>query len=136
MVKFVINKSDPKGYVFIDVLIAIFIFALGFAGLYSLTEEAVRNTQSSMNLAQAVSLAQSKLETAGNAFIHQRLFEGYISPGEGVHGTEDKLSWNLDSEWTEVPNLLKIKVQIRWQENRKNMVYDIESLFYIPSSDP
>jgi len=125
-----INDYRERGYIFIDVLMAIFIFAMGFAGLYSLTSEALANYQSSVNLTKAAHLAQSKLALAEIA-LKNSLSEKSIELGEEISGVEAGMAWTLHATHTMIPNLFELKVVVAWQERNQYQTYLSECLVFV-----
>lgn len=129
------KSSDQKlhysgGYALTDVLLAVFLFTLGFTVLYGLTEGAYQETQRAANLTEAANLAQAKLDQLAAHEWQENIAAGKCIPGSSVEGKDGKYSWAVNAQWEVLPNLLKVRVTVQWQENGGPRSYSLESVFY------
>ena len=124
------NKTKaPQGYVLFDVLLALFLFSLGFAVLFGLTEAAVSEARQASTLQEGSNLAQKKMEQlAVHAWVDNIAGQACI-PGGTVEGMEDKFHWLIQAEWDDMPQLLRVSVEVRWTERGNPYQYKLESLY-------
>ncbi|MBP1759708.1 MAG: hypothetical protein H6Q63_625 [Firmicutes bacterium] len=112
-------------------LLALFLFSLGFAVLFGLTVEAVSESRRAMNLMEGANFAQETMDRlAANAW-DDNIAQSVCIPGGIVEGTEGKLHWLIRSEWHDIPDLLKVSVEVRWTERGNPFQYKLESLYAV-----
>lgn len=113
-----LRRDGPEGagYVLFDVLVAFVIFSIGFAGLYGLTESAVKQTQEGKNLIIAANLAQTVMDELTAEGWKNNLAAGDYLPGNPVQGEEENFHWTVTTEWDSVPSLLRVEVKVEWPE--------------------
>lgn len=124
------NKTKAsQGYVLFDVLLALFLFSLGFAVLFGLTESAVLEARQASTLMAGANLAQKKMEQLAVHPWSDNITQQACIPGGTVEGNEDKFHWLIYSEWGDIPQLLKVSVEVRWTERGNPYQYKLESLY-------
>lgn len=126
-----VQSSKISGYVLLDVLMAIFLFAIGFLVLYGLVEGAIRETQQAANLNQAANIAQGVLEDLNSRPWPENLAEGACVPGGLVEGQEGNYRWSLQTNWDTLPTLLRLNLEINWQDQGQIRKYSLESLYNV-----
>jgi len=52
-------------------------------------------------------------------------------PGGTVEGNEGKFQWVIHSEWGDIPELLRVSVEVRWTERGNPYHYVLESLYAV-----
>lgn len=119
------------GYVLIDVLLALFLFSLGFAMLFGLTEGAVFEARQASTLLEGANLAQEKLEQLAAQTWRYNIASRACIPGGTVEGNEGKFQWLIHSEWGDIPELLRVSVEVRWMERGNPYYYKLESLYVV-----
>jgi Tfp pilus assembly protein PilV len=124
------TKLSP-GYVLFDVLLALFLFSLGFAVLFGLTEGAVSEARQASSLMEGTNLAQKKLEELSAHAWADNIAQQACIPGGTVEGNEGKFHWKIVSNWDDIPQLLRVSVEVRWTERRNPAVYKLESLYAV-----
>lgn len=124
------TKLSP-GYVLFDVLLALFLLSLGFAVLFGLTEGAVSEAQQASSLMEGTNLAQKKLEELSVHAWTDNIARQACIPGGIVEGNEGKFHWQIVSNWDDIPQLLRVSVEVRWTERRNPAVYKLESLYAV-----
>ncbi|WP_242833072.1 hypothetical protein [Desulfosporosinus acidiphilus] len=110
---------------------AVFLFSLGFAVLYGLYEEALAETHQSAYLLGAANLAQKRLDQLAARSWKDNINQRVCLPGETVEGDEGTFHWLIYSNWDHVPQLLRVKVEVRWVDRGSPENYQIESLFQV-----
>ncbi len=115
----------------LDVLLAVFLFSLGFATLYGLYERALAEAHQSLSLMEAANLAQMKMEQLAAQSWRDNIDAQRCLPGRTVEGNEGNLQWRIDSNWEDIPQLLRVKVNVHWIERETSEYYQIESLFEV-----
>lgn len=126
------SKKSEHGFVLLDVVFALFLFTLGFAALYGLTEGATQEAQQVSNLTEAANHAQYVMEDLAAHPWAENFAEGRCTPGETVEGQKGRLHWKVVSEWETPGELLSVQVEVSWQEKRKTQKYSLDTLFSIP----
>ncbi|WP_088226375.1 hypothetical protein [Desulfosporosinus sp. FKB] len=114
-----------------DVLLAVFLFSLGFAALYGLYERALVEAHQSLSLMEAANLAQKKMEQLAAQSWRDNIDAQRCLPGGIVEGNEGNFQWRIDSNWDDIPQLLRVKVNVHWIERGTSEYYQIESLFEV-----
>lgn len=129
--KMLVSDKGKKGYALVDVLMALFLFSIGFSVVYSLTETAVSENQQAANLTQAMSIAQKTMDRLAVRPWSENLAEGECIPGETVTGCEGLFDWTLYAEWDEYPELLNIEMEVEWLEKGDARSYHLGSVYYV-----
>lgn len=124
------TKTSP-GYVLFDVLLALFLFSLGFAVLFGLTEGAVSEARQAANLMEGANLAQKKLEQLAVHNWGDNIVRQACIPAGTVEGQEGKFHWLIVSNWDDSPQLLRISVEVLWTERGNPALYKLESLYAV-----
>lgn len=125
------QTNASQGYILFDVLLALFLFSLGFAALFGLTESAVSESRQSSALLEGANLAQAKLDQLAARSWSDNIARQACIPGEIVEGNEGKFHWLIRSDWDDIPQLLRISVEVRWSEGGKPSSYKLESLYAV-----
>ena len=121
--------NAPQGYVLFDVLLALFLFSLGFAVLFGLTEGALSEARQASTLLEGANLAQKKLDQLAVHAWSDNITQQACIPGGTVEGNEGKFRWIIASDWDDSPQLLKVSVEVRWTERGNPSWYMLESLY-------
>jgi len=121
----------PQGYILFDVLLALFLFSLGFAVLFGLTEGAVNESRQALTLMEGANLAQEKLDQLAVHAWRNNITQQACIPGGTVEGNEGKFHWILCSDWDDIPQLLRVSVEVRWTERGNTSQYKLESLYAV-----
>ena len=125
------ENQSSKGYILLDVLLAVFLFSLGFAALYGLSEGALNETREAASLAAAANLAQSRMEELAAHGWRETINSQACIPGGTVEGSEGAFHWIIRANWDDIPQLLRVNVEVRWFEQGVPVSYQIESLFEV-----
>lgn len=123
-------KSSP-GYVLFDVLLAVLLISLGFAVLYGLTEGAVYEARQAADLMEGANLAQEKMERLAAHVWRENISTRACIPGGTVEGHEGKFHWQIYSQWGDIPELLRVSIEVRWIEGGNPYQYKLESLYVV-----
>lgn len=108
-----------------------FLLSLGFAVLFGLTEGAISEARQASYLMEGANLAQKKLEQLAAHPWSSNLAQKDCIPGGTVEGDEGKFHWLIYSEWEEIPQLLKVRVEVTWTERGNPYQYKLESLYVV-----
>lgn len=114
-----------------DVLLALFLFSLGFAVLFDLTESAIFESRQASALMEGANLAQSKLDELAARTWSENIAGQACIPGGIVEGNEGKFHWLIRSDWDDIPQLLRVSVEVSWSEGRRPSSYKVESLYAV-----
>ena len=126
------NKAKAsQGFVLFDVLLGLFLFSLGVAVLFGLTEGAVSEARQASTLMEGANLAEKKMEQLAIHPWSDNIARQACIPGGTVEGNEDKFHWLIHSEWADMPQLLKVSVEVRWNERGNPYQYKLESLYAV-----
>lgn len=120
-----------QGYILFDVLLALFLFSLGFAVLFGLTEGAVSEARQASTLMEGANLAQKKLDQLAVRAWSENINRQECIPGRTVEGNEGKFHWIIASDWDDSPQLLRVSVEVRWTERGNPSWYKLESLYAV-----
>lgn len=112
-------------------LLALFLFSLGFAVLFGLTEGSVSETRQAASLMEAANLAQKKLEQLAVHAWSDNIARQACIPGGTVEGNEGNFHWTVRSDWDDIPQLLRVSVEVRWVERGNPSWYKLESLYAV-----
>ncbi|EHQ88072.1 type IV pilus modification PilV family protein [Desulfosporosinus youngiae] len=116
------NFVPRNGYILFDVLLALVLFSLGFAVLFGLSMGAVSEARQAASLMEGANLAQKTMD---------RLAANVCIPGGTAEGREGKFQWLIHSEWQDIPELLKVSVEVRWMDRGNPHRYKLESLYAV-----
>lgn len=119
------------GYVLFDVLLALFLFSLGFAALWGLTEDAISESQQASSLLEGANLAQKKLDQLAVHSWSENFACRACLPGGTVEGDEGRFRWRIVSNWDDIPQLLRVSVEVHWTERGNPVSYSLESLYAV-----
>lgn len=125
------RANATQGYVLFDVLLALFLFSLGFAVLFGLTEGAVTKSRQASSLMEGANLAQKVMDRLAIHDWRENLAQQACIPGGTVEGHEGKFQWIIRSDWDSIPQLLRVSVEVFWQEKGNYSQYKLESLYAI-----
>jgi len=123
--------KDSQGYVLFDVLLALFLFSLGFAVLFGLTEGAVSEARQASTLMEGANLAQEIMDRLAVQIWSDNIARQACIPGGTVEGHEGKFRWLIVSNWDDIPQLLRVSVEVRWAERGNPAWYKLESLYAV-----
>src|SRR5665647_2763501 len=93
------KTKASQGYVLFDVLLALFLFSLGFAVLFGLTEGALSEARQASTLLEGANLAQKKLDQLAVHAWSDNITQQACIPGGTVEGNEGKFRWIIASDW-------------------------------------
>lgn len=119
------------GYVLFDVLLALFLLSLGFAALFDLTESALSEARQASSLLEGANLAQAKLDRLAAHSWSNNIARQACIPGGLVEGDEGKFHWLIRSDWADIPQLLRVSVEVRWSDGSRPSSYLVESLYAV-----
>ncbi len=127
------NKLDGSygGYALIDVLVALFLFSIGFFVIFGLTETGYVKSRQASNLTKAVNIAWKTMERLSGRSWADNLAENECIPGDTVVGSEGLFEWTIYADWETYPELLEVETEVKWLENGKVCSYRLESLYYV-----
>lgn len=125
------KREDFQGYALLDVLLAVFLFSLGFTVLFSLTKGAVLEAQQAADLLEGVNLAQKKLDQLAVHVWQDNIKQQVCIPGGTVEGSEGKYHWLIESNWDDSPQLLRVRVEVEWSNGGSPASYQLESLYAV-----
>jgi hypothetical protein len=118
-----------QGYILFDVLLALFLFSLGFSVLFNLTESSLSESRQASALMEGANLAQTKLDQLAVHTWSDNITRQACIPGGVVEGNEGKYHWLIRSDFDDIPQLLRVSVEVRWSDERKPSSYKVESLY-------
>ena len=125
------SLKPSQGYVLFDVLLALFLFSIGFAVLFGLTEGAVSESRQAASLLEGANLAQKKMDQLAAQDWTDNIAQQACIPGGSVEGNEGIFHWLIVSDWDDVPQLLRVSVEVRWTERGNPTGYKLESLYEV-----
>ncbi|MDR3541833.1 MAG: hypothetical protein P4L69_12825 [Desulfosporosinus sp.] len=126
-----VSLKASRGYVLFDVLLALFLFSIGFAVLYGLTESAVSEARQAASLLEGANLAQKKMDQLAVHSWADNIAQQACLPGGTVEGNEGKFHWLIVADWDDLPQLLRVSVEVRWIERGSPGCYKLESLYEV-----
>lgn len=121
--------TQKQGYILLDVLLALFLFSLGFAALFGLTEGALAESRQGATLLEGANLAQKKLDQLAAQRWDNNIARQACIPNGTVEGNEGKFHWLIASTWDDIPQLLRVSVEVRWSEEENLGWYKLETLY-------
>lgn len=130
-----LSENRQRGFVLFDVLMALFLFGLGFAALYGLKEAAYAETRAAISLTEAANVAQAQLETLLSHSWTENISSGQVIPGGLVARKDGPFQVQTTAAWGEVPWLLNVKVLVDWPEGQTRRSYELEGLYDVESSE-
>lgn len=126
------NKAKTsQGYVLFDVLLALFLFSLGFAMIFGLTEGTISEARQATTLMEGANLAQKKMDQLAAHAWRDNIAQQACIPGGTVEGQEGIFRWMIHSEWEDCPQLMRVSVEVRWTERGNPYQYKLESLYAV-----
>jgi prepilin-type N-terminal cleavage/methylation domain-containing protein len=125
--EFKILQRNIKGFTLIELVIAILVFAIGIMGVAKMQSESVRANSYSMQLTEAVNIAQDHLENLrGLAFTHTSMSTtAHNTSSPAFRGLTYNLSWRIADPGTTPPSR-NVFVFVRWQDKSINHHVDFE----------
>lgn len=123
--------SKDRGYVLFDVLLALFLFSVGFAALFSLTEGAFSEARQAAGLLEGANLAQEMMDGLTVRGWRENIASGDCLPGGAITGQGGSYHWTIRTEWEDIPNLLRVTIDVSWSERGKISSYKLESLYVV-----
>lgn len=116
----------------LDVLLALFLFSLGFAVLFGLTEGAIAQSRQASTLMEGANLAQKTMDQlAIHDWRDNFARQACILDGT-VEGQEGKFQWIIRANWEdEMLQLLRVSVEVFWIEKGSYSQYKLESLYAV-----
>ena len=129
--RFTQKRTGVQGYVLFDVLLAVFLFSLGFAGIFSLTETALTEARKAADLLEGANLAQSTLDSLTAQGWRENIASGACVPGGAVSKQEGKFRCQIWTAWDEVPQLLKVGVDVIWLEQGNPVYFKLEGRYAV-----
>lgn len=127
--QFFAGLMKDRGYVLLDVLAALFFFAIGFGILFGLNEAAVRESNQAIHLIEAANIAQETMEKLAANSWQENISLGRCIPGIQVQGAEGAYNWAVKSLWDNPQGLLRVSVVVEWMEQGKKFSYTLETLY-------
>ncbi len=125
------KTNTSQGYVLFDVLLALFLFSLGFAVLFGLTEGGVSEARQATTLMEGANLAQKKMDQLAVHAWSDNIARQACIPGGTVEGQDGKFHWLIVSDWGDIPQLLRVSIEVRWMERGNPYQYELESLYAV-----
>lgn len=125
------RRTLDRGFVLLDVVLALFLFTFGFAALFGLSESALGETEQALRLTEAANYAQNIMESLAVEPWLDNINEGRCIPGGAVEGREGLFHWKVYSAWDIPDELLRVRVEISWLEQGRMQSYELESLYAI-----
>jgi hypothetical protein len=122
------NNGD-QGFVLLDVILALFLFGLGFASLYGLAESAWKEAEQAIHLTEAANLAQSIIEELAAVSWTDNINSGRCLLDDSVEGGKDLYNWRLFIDWAIPDELLRVQVEVFWLEQGRIKNYTLEGLY-------
>ncbi|KUO78653.1 MAG: N-terminal cleavage protein [Desulfosporosinus sp. BRH_c37] len=125
------NHSLAQGYVLLDVLFALFLFSLGFTVLFGLMEGAYSEAHQATRLMEGANFAQKTMDQLANHPWSENIARQACIPGGTVEGSDGKYYWLIRSDWGDIPQLLRVSVEVRWTERGNPSSFKLESLYAV-----
>lgn len=122
-----------RGFALFDVLIALFLFSLGFTALYGLRESTYAEMRAGMMLTEAANIAQTQMESLRAHSWTENISAGRVIPGGLVEGNYGLFHLQTAAAWQGLPWLLDVKVRVDWPEGSSRRSYELEGLYYVES---
>ncbi len=123
--------KDNHGYVLVDALAGVFLLALGLVLVYGFVESAFRQSDEGKDYLEAANLAQKLMNDLDARDWQDNLVSRRCIPDETVAGLSGKYHWEIYSRWESLPYLLRVEVEVGWQEESRDRAYRLESLYYV-----
>jgi type IV pilus assembly protein PilV len=115
-----LQVSDQRGFTLLEMMIAVFVLAVGLLGLAQLQITAIRTNTQADTIASATALAQSALEQINTMDGDNPLFQTpELSNAQPVDltsltsGTPYELFVSTDVDWNGMPNVTKVDVTVQ-----------------------
>ena len=124
-------EKTSQGYVLLDVLLGLFLFSLGFAVLFSLTEGALSQARQASAFMAGSNLAQQKMDQLAVHNWDENILRRNCMPGGIVEGNEGRFHWIITADWGDCPNLLRVGVEVRWSVQESLFRYKLESFYAV-----
>jgi len=122
------EKRDAAGFILLDVLMALFVFGIGFAAFWGLGVTAAKKAVQTEHYHEAIRLAGNLLESqlARSRNIPQAEWpetdESLVSDG-----TEERYRWQLTASFDVNFRLVYVRVEVFWQDGNRERKYHVES---------
>jgi hypothetical protein len=112
-----------------DVLMALFLFSVGFATIASLHVAALREARQVLSINQAANLARNQMETWTANGWRENIHSGVCLPGGRIQGQEEMFVWTLEVDWEEENVLLRVTCAVEWPEGGECKLFILESYY-------
>jgi len=124
-----IFKTNDRGYAFIDILVGLLIFSLGFATILSLNNWVVQAKVQAENYMEAINIASSTMDEIINEYKNKE-FTGDFADILNLNDRYGKYE-RIIVMTKDAPNLWLISVKLEWIERGEPREYLLESLLYV-----
>ena len=124
-----IFKTNDRGYAFIDILVGLLIFSLGFATILSLNNWVVQAKVQAENYMEAINIASSTMDEIINEYKNKE-FNGDFADILNLNDRYGKYE-RIIVMTKDAPNLWLISVKLEWIERGEPREYLLESLLYV-----
>lgn len=121
------RTGRSAGFTLIELVVAIFVFALGIMGILKMHQASVQANNFSMQLTEAVNAAEDQMEfLRGLSFVHD-------SMSVGIHSTTTTMSrnipYNVSYRVDTTPNTggtgRTVTIFVTWQEKNLNHMFTL-----------
>lgn len=119
------RRHKESGMTLVEVLIAIFIFAIGIMAVAMMSGNALTYSASARHTTEASEIAQHKLESLLKAPYHHSDLDASVNPHGPVVVGSYKLSWEV-AEDVPMTQMKTIHLNVAWKEHgaTKRLVID------------
>jgi len=124
-----IFKTNDRVYAFIDILVGLLIFSLGFATILSLNNWVVQAKVQAENYMEAINIASSTMDEIINEYKNKE-FTGDFADILNLNDRYGKYE-RIIVMTKDAPNLWLISVKLEWIERGEPREYLLESLLYV-----
>jgi len=120
------DKLKNKGFTLIELVVAILVFTVAIVGVAKMQSEAVKGNSFSMQMTDAISVAQNQAEfLRGLALNNANLSEGnHAGAAQTVRGINYNLNWTVNDLDGGLNGVL-VTVTVGWAEKNRNPSLDM-----------
>ncbi|UWG95735.1 hypothetical protein LPY66_12510 [Dehalobacter sp. DCM] len=123
-------RSKAHGFVYLDIIVALFIFGLGFAVIFGSVQASYLKQSHTERYLDAVNLASSTLNEVVDDVDEDPAAAAAYLEGEHKH-VVGFYNVVIKTEWAEA-DLLSVTVEVTWLEQGRNKNYHVQSLCHVP----
>lgn len=124
-------RRNTRGFIYLDIVIALFIFGLGFVVVVGIVNAAYLKNSHTTNYLKAINLASSAMDTTLSIIEEDASSVAVYLNGQ-VSNQAGSYDVNIRAEWENVDlGLINVTVAVDWMERGNSKKYLLYRLYHL-----